>query len=164
MTTCRLPGCDNEVEGRADKQFCCNAHKQAYWRRQQQQDQAQGATFTEMLSELVELREKAHDQAQTIESQAQLISEQEQEITRLLGKLDIERRLLADHERRGFIAWLKKQPAGAIGELGQRIRTDDRLPSMASRAGYAARLRNLKYSQDDINELANLWRLMLLQS
>jgi hypothetical protein len=156
MTICRLPGCTNEVDGRADKQFCSLAHKQKYWRDQHKQDQAQGATFTAMLAELVDLRAKVADQAQRIE-------EQDQQITRLLRKLDIKMRLREDHERRGFIAWLKKQPAAHIGELGQRIRDDERMPSMGSRAIYAAHIR-ARYSKDDIDELNNLWELMLLQS
>jgi hypothetical protein len=82
--------------GHRQREYCSDAHRQAYWRAQQKQDQdatllaeleqlraqvrdqAQGQTFTGMLSELVELRAKVTDQAQ--------------EIAELRSRLDIETR------------------------------------------------------------------------
>jgi hypothetical protein len=93
----------------------------------------------------------------------QRIDDLEVEVKRLHSLLDIERRLHADHMRRGFKAWLKKQPAASIGELGQKIQADASLPALSSRAGYATRLRAQNYTQDELHELDELWKLMLLQ-
>jgi hypothetical protein len=149
-------GCGQEVQGeRKSRKFVNDAHKQAYWRRQHQQDQAQGSTFTEMLSELIELREKCHDQAQTITAL-------EQENTRILSKLDIERRFREDHEMRGFKAWLKRQPMARTSEIERRMLSDDFIPSMGSRAVYEAHLRKNGYTPDEIERFRDVWKLMLL--
>lgn len=164
MTTCRLPGCTNDVDGRADKQFCSLAHKQKYWRDQHRQDQAQGSTFTAMLSELVDLRAKVEDQTHTIEEMEQRLEEQEEELFQLRRKLDLDRWYHKDTQARGFKGWLRKQSQEVRGDLGQRILADDLLLSRGSRAGYESRMRSQHYSQEDLQEFTHLWKLMMLDA
>jgi hypothetical protein len=152
MATCKQ--CGAELSGRADQLFCSdnkNKCKMAYWRAQHKKDQSEAQD-----NELSTLRTKVQDQDQHI-------AELEQETIRLRALLDIEQRYHADHERRSFKAWLKKQPTHAIGDLGQRILADELIPALGSRAGYEARLRYREYSPDDQQEFAHLWKLMLLQ-
>jgi hypothetical protein len=104
---------------------------------------------------------KAQDKETTasseeLENALQRIDEREAEVKRLHSLLDMERRIRTDHTRRGFKAWLKKQPAASIGELGQKIQADASLPALSSRAGYAARLRAQNYTQDALHELDEL--------
>jgi len=98
-----------------------------------------------------------------LENALQRVTELEAEVQRLNALLDIERRLRQDHTRRGLKAWLKKQPVTTIGELGQRIQADRALPALGTRARYTAELRAHQYSQDDLHQLDELWKLMLLQ-
>jgi hypothetical protein len=122
MTSCQYPGCTNAVTGRRHKRYCSNAHKQAYYRMSLKAQQGkQSAASSEDLADAL-----------------QRIDDLEVEVKRLHSLLDIERRLHADHMRRGFKAWLKKQPAASIGELGQKIQANASLPALSSRAGYAA--------------------------
>lgn len=51
------------------REFCNDAHKQAYWRRQQKQDQDAA-----LVAELEQLRAKVADQAQEIEEMASQIT------------------------------------------------------------------------------------------
>jgi hypothetical protein len=150
MPTCKLCGAEIIQESRSDRQFCSDAHKQKYWRQKHKEDQAEAQD-----DELTALRTKVADQGQRI-------VDLEQETIRLRALLDIERRYHADHERRSFKAWLRKQPAASIGALGQRILADALLPPLASRAMYEARLRSHKYAADELQEFAHLWKLMLL--
>ncbi len=92
--------CDQELpaESNPRRAFCNDAHKQAYWRQQHQQDQGEA-----LLAEVEQLRTKVSDQAQEIEAQAE-------EIARLRTLLDIERRYLSDTKPRTFRSWLRKQP------------------------------------------------------
>jgi len=127
----------------------------AYWRKQHKETQAQERTFTEMLSELVELRTKVADQAATIE-------ELEQQVMRLQNRLDLERRFHGDHNVYSFPAWLKKQPASPLRD---KLLAAQLLPPRASRAKYEAYLRHtLKCSQEEMDEFTHLWKLLLLSS
>ncbi|GHO88134.1 hypothetical protein [Dictyobacter formicarum] len=141
--------CGAIIEGkRKSRKFCNDAHKQAYWRKQHQGEQSQ-----ELLSELEELREKVHDQAQTIEAL-------EQETMRLHNRLDLERRFHGDHSTYSFLAWLKKQSPSALRD---KLLASSFLPARASRAKYEAHLRyTLQCSPEEMDEFAHLWKLMLL--
>lgn len=150
----RCKFCDEELPAgtHGKRAFCNNAHKQAYWRKVQQEDQAAAET-----NELTELRAMVSNQAATIQ-------ELEQELVRLRALIDIETRYHQDTQARSFKAWLKKQPVSTIGDLGQRLQNDILMPPRGSRAGYEARLRRSpNYSLDDLHELEHLWKLMLLQ-
>jgi hypothetical protein len=129
--------------GRRVREFCTNACKQAHYRKAHQV-----AGVEQAKDALTEARRR--------------IAELEQENTRLLNRLDIERRFHADHEKRSLKAWLKKQPAASIGALGQRILNDALLPPRGSRSFYQASLRAKGYSQDDLAAFEHLWKLLLL--
>lgn len=160
MATCKHCGAEF-TGGRSDQQFCDNHNKckMAYWRKQQKKDQAEA-----LADELEAVRVKVREQVHIIESQGQRLKDLEQEVTRLRALVDVEQRYHKDTQPRTLKAWLKKQPAHAIGELGQRLLADEFLPPRGSRSGYEQRLRSHNYSADDLAEFAHLWKLMLLQS
>lgn len=151
MKNCKYCGEELPEGTHGKREFCSDAHKQKYYRQQHQQDQAQGRTFTEMLSELIELRTKVADQAQTIE-------ELEQEITRLKTRLDIERRYL-ENTAHTFLAWLKKQPSSPVAE---KLLADQLVPARGSRALYEAHVKRLHCTEDERQDFIRLWKLMLL--
>lgn len=148
MATCLYPGCKNSVLGRRQKRYCSNAHKQAHYR--------------------LTLKSHDHDKQTTahteeLENALQRVDELEAEVKRLNSLLDIERRLRQDHTRRGFKAWIKKQPAANIGDLGKKIHSDAALPALGTRARYTAELRAHGYTNDELHQMDELWKLMLLQ-
>jgi hypothetical protein len=130
--------------GHRTREYCNLACKQAYYRKQKQQ-------------------QPKFDQ-DTIEGQLheakQRITQLEAEIAQLRYSLDIEKRYYQDIQSRGFKSWLKKQPKTP---LGQKILDDIFLPPRGSRALYQAHLRRLKYSEDEMREFMHLWKAMLLQ-
>lgn len=133
--------CGQEIQGkRKSRKFCNDAHKQAYWRRQHQQDQQ-----TALLTELEQLRVQVHDQTQ--------------EIARLTALLNVEKRYHQDTQARGLKAWLRKQPPSP---LGTRLLADDLLPVRGSRGLYEAYLRNQHCTADEMQEFAHLWKALLL--
>ncbi len=153
-----------QVPGRRKREFCNDACRQRHHRAKKQapheQDQAQGTTFTAMLSELVESRTKVADQAATIEQQAQTIEELEQQVMRLQNRLDVDRRYHGDHSVYSFPAWLKKQPASPLRD---KLLAAQLLPSRASRAKYEPYLRyKLHCTPEEMDEFTHLWKLMLL--
>lgn len=153
-------GCGRSVEqvpGRRKREFYSDACRQRYHRAKQrpshEQDQAQGTTLSEMLSEQAELRTKVADQAATIE-------ELEQQVMRLQNRLDLERRFHGDHSVYSFPAWLKKQPASPLRD---KLLAAQLLPARTSRATYEAYLRHkLHCSPEEMDEFTHLWKLMLL--
>ena len=149
---CKYCGQELPAGTHGKREYCNDAHRQAFFRRQHQQDQAQGRTFTEMLSELTELRAKARDQAQTIEEQAGQIS-------RLLERLDIEKRYLADTKQHGFKTFLKSQPETP---LTAKLLADQFFMPRDTRAHYEYRLHRLHCTEEELQEFTRLWKLMLL--
>jgi len=128
--------------------FCNDAHKQAHWRQQQQQDQNRA-----LRAELSELRIQVRDQAQMIEEQAQ-------EVTRLRSLLDIERRVLSDTSPRGLKSWIKKQPSSPFI---QKVLADKDLRTQDTYVHYRYRFRHLLHcSEEELQEFERLWKLMLL--
>lgn len=150
----RCKYCDAELPAgtHGKRAFCNNAHKQAYWRKVQQEDQIAAET-----NELVELRRKVRNQAQTIE-------EQDQEITLLKRKLSIEQYYLADrrnNKKHTFLAWLKKQPASPLTD--KILAAGPQLSQNDSCKYYEYRLRVLLHcSEAEMEEFVELWKLMLL--
>ena len=141
--------CDHELPAGSNprREFCNDAHKQAYYRQKHQADQSAA-----LLTELSELRAKVADQAQTIE-------ELEQQVTHLHSLLDIEKLLLAD-KKRSFKAWLKKQPSSPFI---QKLLADPNLPTMDTYNHYQYRLRvSLRGTPEEQDELTRLWKLMVL--
>jgi predicted nucleic acid-binding Zn-ribbon protein len=145
---CRYCGEVLPVGSSPRREFCSDAHKQAYWRMQHKADQA-----AVLLAEVEQLRAIVREQVQTIDEQAA-------ELARLHNQLDVERRYLSDTKPHGFKTWLKKQPASSLRE---KLLTDDLVLPRGSRAYYEAHLRRLGCSTDELADFTRLWKLMLLQ-
>ena len=94
---------------------------------------------------------------QLADSQFQ-IAELEQTVSKLRNLLDIERRYY-EPTIYAFKTWLKKQPQT---ELGSRILADELIRPRGKRTDYEYHLRLRKYSQEDMQEFTDLWKLMLL--
>lgn len=114
------------------------------------EDQAEVQT-----SELKELRAKVADQAQRIE-------EQTRDISRLYDRLNVEKRYIQERgsKQRGFKAFLKKQPKTPFIE---KFLADDFAMPRDTRAHYEYRLGLLHCTEEEQQEFADLWKLMLLQ-
>ena len=189
-----------QQQGKRRKEYCNDVCRQLAYRKrkhperkpaqQEQADQGQKHTYAEMLTELVELREKVHDQEQdlaylrnqrqgflnnlegrddqinnqmqTIVELKRQVKEQEQEITHLKHLLDVEVWYHLDTEARGLKAWLKKQRATPLIE---KLLADQFLPpGRKSRAFYERYFISKDYTPDEQAEFAHLWKAMLLQS
>ncbi len=147
---CKYTCCDREVPvapgGHRAREFCSNAHKQAFYRQQHgmvpvQSDQTDQALLADLQRELQE----AHDR-----------------ITHLEQQLDVEKRFLRS-DIHAFKRWLKKQPRSELPDmLGPRLLQEDWLPPRASRAVYESNLRTAGYSPEEITQFRDLWRRMLL--
>jgi len=122
--------------------YCNDAHKQAYWRAQQKQDQDAALS-----AELEQLRAK--------------VAEQAQEIADLRTRLDIERRYLQDTTPQRFKAWLKKQPSSPWRTT---FLNDQAIKPLASRSYYEAQVKRLHCSEEEHDDFVRLWKLMLLQA
>ena len=140
--------CDQELpaESNPRRAFCNDAHKQAYWRQQHQQDQGEA-----LFAEVEQLRTKVSDQAQEIEAQAR-------EIAQWRARLDIEKRYLEDTKPRTFRSWLRKQPASPLRE---KLLEDSLTPARGTRAHYEAHVRRL-CTEEEHQDFVRLWKLMLL--
>jgi len=143
---CKYCGAELPAESNPRRAFCNDAHKQAYWRQQHQQDQSEA-----LLAEVEQLRAKVSDQAQEIKAQAE-------EIARLRSLLDIEKRYLSDTKPRTFRSWLRKQPASSLRE---KLLADELIPARGTRAHYEAHVRRL-CTEDEHQDFLRLWKLMLL--
>ena len=170
---CKYCGQELPAGTHGKREYCSDAHRQAYFKKQHQQaqeqtvtqlkeelaelrakvaDQVQGQTFTQMLSELTELRAKVADQAQTIEEQAR-------EISRLFDRLDVKKRYLTDTKRRSFKGFLKTQPETP---LIAKLLADQFFLPLDTRAHYEYRLRLHHFTDEEMREFTELWELMLL--
>jgi hypothetical protein len=142
--------------GHRQKEYCNGAHRQAYWRQQQQRDQDEA-----LQAEVVELRAKVTEQAQEIADTRELVGTLEQENTRLKSQLDFERRFLEDTKAYGFKAWLKKQPSSP---WRVRFLSDKIIPPHTSRSLYQAHVKRQGATDEEMEDFIRLWKLMLLQS
>ena len=82
------------------REYCNDAHKQAYYRQQVQREQREKAA---LIDEIERLKEHVEEQNQEIQQHLWVITD-------LKRQLDLERRSLLDTQARGFISFLKKQP------------------------------------------------------
>src|SRR6266496_5461124 len=114
-----LPTKERSHGGHRQREYCNDAHRQANFRQQHQQDQN-----TALRVELEQLRAQVTDQAQ--------------EIALLRSQLDTERRYLEDTTPRYFKSWLKKQPSSPWRD---RFLSDQLVPMRGSRAQYEAYMR-----------------------
>lgn len=149
MATCKYCGATIEG-GRADKQFCDDAHKQRYWRRKQKEEQDAALD-----AELKTLRTKVADLEQRNE-------ELTRDISRLHDRLNIEKRYLQEKSTRkyGFRAFIKKQPATPLIE---KLLADPFTMPRDTRAHYEYRLPLLHCTEEERQEFTDLWKLMMLQ-
>lgn len=164
--------------GHRQREYCNDAHRQAYWRQQHQTDQ-----LTALLTELEALRTTVSDQAQrieklkrriadlehqlsekvtTVDDQAQRVDELTAENTLLKSRLDIERRYLADTGPHFFKTWLKKQRVQTT--MGNKLIKDATVRTVGSRGYYEAHVRRLCTDEEEQADFTRLWKLMLLQS
>lgn len=183
-------GCGQPVEekpgGHRQRLFVDDAHKMRWHRQQQQNDQqeallaelaelrtkvalmpgnsVQRNSYTEMLSELIDLREKVHDQEKTIVELGIEKAEMASELSRLYHRLDVERRFLDDKEKLPFKSWLKKQDS----PLKEKLCSDEyyaQLLPKGTRRHYEYRMRvHWHCTEEELQEFARLWKLLLLQS
>jgi hypothetical protein len=100
--------------------------------------------------------------SQRLEEAELEIAELEQERRRLLDKLDFERRFLADYQPRTFKAWLKKNQKAR--PFAQKLLADQLVPIRGSKGIYSAWLRRNKYTEEELLEFVDLWKLMLSYS
>jgi hypothetical protein len=150
--------CDHELPAGSNprRAFCNDAHKQAYWRQQHQQDQTAA-----LLVDLEHLRALVRDQARTIEEQAQEIEEQANLIIKMRDRLDYERRYLADITPRRFKGWLKKQPSSPWRD---RFLSDQSIELRGPRSYYEAQVKRLHCSEEEHEDFVRLWKLMLSEA
>jgi hypothetical protein len=137
---CKYCGLELPAGSNPRREFCNDAHKQAYWRQQQKQDQDEA-----LLAELEQLRTQVRDQAQ--------------EIADLRSRLDIEKRYLSDTKPYYFKSWLKKQPRSS---LVIKMFADPSFPPRGSRGYYEAHLRRLYCTAEEHEDFVRLWKLLLL--
>src|SRR5512140_3710855 len=128
--------CEQELPagGNPRREFCNDAHRQAYWRQVHRVDQEAAQQ-----AELEALRTQVAGKAQQIE-------ELEAEVSRLRRGLDIEQRFLSDTAAHPFRSWLKKQPRSAFAE--KLFEGDLLVPARGSRGLHEAYLRRLGCTEE----------------
>jgi hypothetical protein len=152
-----------EKTGRRPREYCNNAHRQAHYRQNHQPAlvMVPTATLNKAQARIAELEQQAVTLAsirvELAISQEQ-IKELDQQVLRLHNLLDLERRYY-ESKAYSFKAWLKKQPQS---EFTQRILADQLFMPRDTRAHYEYYMHRMKYSQEEIQQFADLWRLMLL--
>lgn len=142
--------CGNELPAgiNSRREFCNDAHKQAYYRQKHQQDQAAA-----LLAELEQLRTQVRDQKQELDEQAS-------EISRLRERLDLERRYLEDSKQRGFKSFLRKRSSSPLIE---RLLTDVLFKDRDTLTHYQYYLRHhFHCTEEEMQEFASLWKVLLL--
>lgn len=146
--------------------YCDNKGKckQADYRKHQSQAKAQAKNNSHALQvaqlRIAELERAAtENQFRLAESQEQ-ITELEQQVMRLHNRLDLERRYY-DNKQYSFKAWLKKHLPQT--EFTRHVLADQLFMPRDTRAHYEYYMRRVKYSQEDMQEFTELWKLMLLQ-
>jgi hypothetical protein len=156
--TCKFCGLPVEEKpgGHRQREYCNDAHRQAYWRQQHQQDQTAA-----LLVDLEQLRALVRNQARTIKEQAQEIDELSSQITTLRDRLDYERRYLADITPRRFKGWLKKQPSSPRRD---RFLSDQSIELRGPRSYYEAQVKRLHCSEEEHEDFIRLWKLMLSET
>jgi hypothetical protein len=140
---------EQQAGGHRRRTYCNRACKQADYRKRQ--SQAQQPTDNQARMRALE---------QQLADGQERIAELELQVMRLHNRLDLERRYY-EQKAYSFKAWLKKQPQT---EFSKRILADQLFMPRDTRAHYEYYMRRVKYSPEDIQEFADLWRLMLLQS
>jgi hypothetical protein len=148
---CKFCGAPLPAEAHGKREYCNNAHKQAHYRQQLQQEQREKA---ELVAEIDRLKEKVADQEEEIAQHREVIRD-------LKYQLNLEWRYLMDMQARGFIAFLKKQPPTPFIEkiLANRFFV---FHSQASRATYEGMLYRMNCTREEHEEFKTLWKLLML--
>lgn len=169
MSTCQ--SCGKEIEqkpgGHPQRRYCNDACKQKRYRLARG-DESERSFAQRLETELAEIRaivlvqeRELQEATAAIADQADTIEKQAQEITDLRSQLDIERRYLEDSTPRYFRAWLRKQPTSPWRVT---FLNDQTISPRASRAYYEAHVRRLHCTEEEMQDFVRLWKLMLLQS
>jgi len=147
--------CHQELpEGRSNRQYCSDAHKQAHYR------QIHPVKPVQAEASIAELTEHVERLQSLLKIEQARNTELETENMRLTSRLDIEQRYY-DSQPRNFRAWLRKQPrTDLIGRLLDR----ENLPLKGSRVLYEAHVRALRGPDTDMQEFSDMWRKMLLST
>jgi septal ring factor EnvC (AmiA/AmiB activator) len=151
---CRYCGAEiaEHPGGHRRREYCNRACKQADYRKRQ--SQIQQPADNQAQARILELEHQLADSKEDIK-------ELEQQIMRLRNRLDLERRYY-ESKPYSFKAWLKKHLPQT--EFTRRVLADQLFMPRDTRAHYEYYMRRVKYSQDDIQEFTELWRLMLLST
>jgi hypothetical protein len=135
------------------REYCNDAHKQAYYRQQVQREQREKAA---LIAEIEHLKAHVKEQNQEIQQHLWVITD-------LKRQLDLERRYLLDTQARGFISFLKRQP---MTPLIQKILAGRYLPQTGTHWMYEHYLRHQRIlvTDEDLLQFKDLWKVMLLES
>lgn len=149
--------------GRRPREYCNDAHRQAYYRRTHPGVRsAPDRALVKALDEATTTIKALEHQLATVRADLLISQEENKELEKhmsvLHNRLDLERRFL-ENKQHSFKAWLKQRPATAFS---QRFFDDTRMLPRDTRAHYEYRLKLWKYSEEDMQEFTDLWKLMLL--
>src|SRR6266700_4126536 len=99
----RCKYCHKELplEAHGKRTFCHDAHKQAYYRQRVRLNQQEQAVLIEQIESL----------SAQVRAQEGQLAQLERTIILLKHQLDLEHRYLMDTQARGFIPFLRRQPA-----------------------------------------------------
>ena len=145
-TTCKVCGkplVQKTGQGHRQRHYCDDRCKQIAYRKRKEPPQPQEVTIDE-------------------EGYQKQIAALEQEVSDLQARLNLEERLRIDVEVRHFKNWLRRCLQPQDSDFAKRFLADTRLPLHASRSMYEARLRQYKYSEEDIYLFRDAWKSMLL--
>ena len=145
-TTCQI--CEQPIEhkrGHRKRLYCSDACQQAAYRLRKWK-QSQDVTNAVTNVSVMETR----------------IAELELEVRTLQAWLDLEKRMRADVQVHHFKTWLRTHPQPEDTDFAKRFLADTRLAHHASRSMYEARMRQYKYSEEDIYLFRDAWQTMLL--
>jgi hypothetical protein len=125
------------------REYCNDAHKQAYYRQGQQEE--------------IE-RLKAHVKDQQLETGQHFAV-----IEHLKEQINLEYRYLKDDRERGLISFLKRQQRTPLIE---RILHDTRLFTRGTHWEYETyfRIHGITVTKEELTQFKDLWKLMLLET
>jgi len=143
------------------REYCNDAHKQAYYRQQVQRDQQEEidrlkAQVTDQARQIAQFKVQAEDQQQEIE-------EFRSTIAYLKEQVNMEYRYLKDDRERGLISYLKRRELRT--PLIERMLSDKQLPARGSHQMYETYLRyyHVALTEEEMIQFKDLWKLMMLE-
>jgi hypothetical protein len=142
------------LEAHGKQSYCNNAHKQAHYRQRVKLNQQEKAVLIEQIEAL---------SAQVNEQEAE-IAQLERTISLLKHQMNLEYRYLVDTQARGFIPFLRRQPATPFI---QKLLADQSFTfnHQASRWTYEQLLRfKMLCTDEELEQFKQLWKLMILET